>query len=208
MFYENRNLDNIEKLAPNTKQKAKEWHAYCKSRGINILIYETLRTVEQQRKNVTSGASQTMKSYHLVGQALDFVPVNSKGETLWNDYESDSIKEAVSFAKKLGFEWGGDWKSFVDKPHLQYNYKGYGTDKVLEIKVSKQEGDEDLLKERFEPKEHSELNKGQLNMLNRLIEIGAIAKDYKPSLQSLETMSIIDSAFKNSGFYDFAKRNK
>ncbi|EAE2905586.1 M15 family peptidase, partial [Listeria monocytogenes] len=25
-------------------------------------------------------------------------------------------------------EWGGDWSGFVDNPHLQFNYKGYGTD--------------------------------------------------------------------------------
>ncbi|HHT6143206.1 TPA: DUF5776 domain-containing protein, partial [Listeria monocytogenes] len=31
-------------------------------------------------------------------------------------------------AKSLGLEWGGDWSGFVDNPHLQFNYKGYGTD--------------------------------------------------------------------------------
>ncbi|ULN58975.1 peptidoglycan-binding protein [Bacillus subtilis] len=68
-----------------------------------------------------------MKSYHLVGQALDFVPVNGK-TTLWNGYGSADVKRAVAYAKKLGFEWGGDWSGFVDKPHLQFNYRGYGTD--------------------------------------------------------------------------------
>jgi peptidoglycan LD-endopeptidase CwlK len=129
MFYEKRNLENINKLAPNTKEKALAWHKYCQLHKINILIYETTRTEAQQRQYVEQGASQTMKSYHLVGQALDFVPVDSKGNCLWGGYDSLLIKQAINYAKVLGFEWGGDWKTFIDKPHLQYNYQGYGTDR-------------------------------------------------------------------------------
>ncbi|WP_420869169.1 DUF3597 family protein [Cytobacillus horneckiae] len=128
LYYFQRNLDNIAKLADNTKAKALKWHEFLVKNDIDILIYETIRTEAKQRENVNKGASQTMKSYHLKGQALDFVPVNSKGETLWNGYEAADVKKAIKEAKRLGFEWGGDWKSFVDKPHLQYNYKGYGTD--------------------------------------------------------------------------------
>lgn len=45
-------------------------------------------------------------------------------------------KKAIKEAKRLGFEWGGDWKNFVDKPHLQYYYKGYGTDTFNGSKAS------------------------------------------------------------------------
>ncbi|PKG22835.1 hypothetical protein CWS01_14190 [Niallia nealsonii] len=42
----------------------------------------------------------------------------------------------IAKAKVLGFIWGGDWdndgqtsdESLVGSPHLQYAYKGYGTD--------------------------------------------------------------------------------
>jgi peptidoglycan LD-endopeptidase CwlK len=133
--YHQRNLDNIAKLAPNTRKAATEWYNWCVANGIDILIYETIRTEEQQRENVRKGVSQTMKSYHLVGQALDFVPiVNGKAD--WNGYDRPDIKKAIAKAKQLGFEWGGDWKGLVDKPHLQYNYKGYGTDKELECKTA------------------------------------------------------------------------
>ncbi|MCC9624752.1 M15 family metallopeptidase [Thalassospira sp. MA62] len=70
-------------------------------------------------------------SYHLVGQALDFVPVNAKGDTLWNGYSDATIQKAIKEAKRLGFTWGGDWASFVDKPHLQYDKVQYGHDKTL-----------------------------------------------------------------------------
>lgn len=134
MYYDTRNRSNLAKLAKNTKDAALKWYDYCVKNNINILIYETIRTVAKQREYVNSGASQTMKSYHIVGQALDFVPVDDKGSTLWSGYGTSDIKNAISYAKSLGFEWGGDWKSFVDKPHLQFNYKGYGTD-VFEEKT-------------------------------------------------------------------------
>ncbi|UDW00914.1 M15 family metallopeptidase [Bacillus cereus] len=128
MKYHNRNISNLNKLADNTKAAAFKWYQYCMDNGIEVLIYETIRTVEQQREYVRKGASQTMRSYHLVGQALDFVPIQSNGTEDWNGYNKEPWASAIRYAKQIGFEWGGDWKGFVDSPHLQYNYKGYGTD--------------------------------------------------------------------------------
>ncbi|HFK1738364.1 MULTISPECIES: SH3 domain-containing protein [Bacillus] len=128
MKYHNRNVSNLNKLADNTKAAAFKWYQYCIDNGIEVLIYETIRTVEQQREYVRKGASQTMRSYHLVGQALDFVPIQSNGTEDWIGYNKEPWASAIRYAKQIGFEWGGDWKGFVDSPHLQYNYKGYGTD--------------------------------------------------------------------------------
>ncbi|MES1052822.1 SH3 domain-containing protein [Bacillus thuringiensis] len=128
MKYHNRNVSNLNKLADNTKAAAFKWYQYCIDNGIEVLIYETIRTFEQQREYVRKGASQTMRSYHLVGQALDFVPIQSNGTEDWNGYNKEPWASAIRYAKQIGFEWGGDWKGFVDSPHLQYNYKGYGTD--------------------------------------------------------------------------------
>ncbi|EAF9023744.1 M15 family peptidase [Listeria monocytogenes] len=125
--YYSRSLANVNKLADNSKAAARKLLDWSESNGIEVLIYETIRTKEQQAANVNSGASQTMRSYHLVGQALDFVM--AKGKTVdWGAYRSDKGKKFVAKAKSLGFEWGGDWSGFVDNPHLQFNYKGYGTD--------------------------------------------------------------------------------
>ncbi|HHQ0531916.1 TPA: M15 family metallopeptidase [Listeria monocytogenes] len=126
-YYYSRSLANVNKLADNTKAAARKLLDWSENSGIEVLIYETIRTKEQQSANVASGASQTMRSYHLVGQALDFVM--AKGKTVdWGAYRSDKGKKFVAKAKSLGFEWGGDWSGFVDNPHLQFNYKGYGTD--------------------------------------------------------------------------------
>ncbi|MFV4884719.1 M15 family metallopeptidase [Bacillus velezensis] len=130
MYYYKRNMDNINKLGDNTKVAAKKLMDYAEKNKIGVLIYETIRSEAQQRENVRKGASQTMKSYHLVGQALDFVPTGgySKSDTKWNGYGASDIKKFIAYAKSIGFEWGGDWTGFVDQPHLQFNYKGYGTD--------------------------------------------------------------------------------
>ncbi|EAC4368301.1 M15 family peptidase [Listeria monocytogenes] len=126
-YYYSRSLANVNKLADNTKAAARKLLDWAENSGIEVLIYETIRTKEQQSANVASGASQTMRSYHLVGQALDFVM--AKGRTVdWGAYRSDKGKKFVAKAKSLGFDWGGDWSGFVDNPHLQFNYKGYGTD--------------------------------------------------------------------------------
>ncbi|MBV1086517.1 M15 family metallopeptidase [Listeria monocytogenes] len=126
-YYYSRSLENVNKLADNTKAAARKLLDWAENSGIEVLIYETIRTKEQQSANVANGASQTMRSYHLVGQALDFVM--AKGKTVdWGAYRSDKGKKFVAKAKSLGFEWGGDWSGFVDNPHLQFNYKGYETD--------------------------------------------------------------------------------
>ncbi|MNW36999.1 Peptidoglycan L-alanyl-D-glutamate endopeptidase CwlK precursor [compost metagenome] len=147
MRYDTRNRANLDKLAPNTRKAAYAWYEYCIKIGADILIYETIRTIETQKKYLADGKSKTLKSYHLVGQALDFVPVNASGAMDYNGYGSALIKRAITEAKRLGFEWGGDWKTFVDKPHLQFNYEGYGTDKVLDVvKESDTKEDEDKMK--------------------------------------------------------------
>lgn len=133
--YHERNLGNLAQLGDNTKKAALAWYAWTIANGIDVLIYETIRSKETQARNVAKGASKTMMSYHIVGQALDFVPVKGK-EALWNGYNASAIKKAVNKAKSLGFTWGADWdndgqtsdETFVDSPHLQFEYKGYGTD--------------------------------------------------------------------------------
>lgn len=128
MIYDKRNRGNIADLGDNTKVLANAWYDFLVKNGIQVLIYETIRTMATQREYVARGVSQTYTSYHLVGQALDFVFVDAKGNAIWNGYNSAAAKKALAEAKRLGFEWGGDWANFYDAPHLQNNHRGYGTD--------------------------------------------------------------------------------
>ena len=128
MIYDKRNRENLNKLAVNTRTLAYKWYQYCINNKIEILIYETIRTIEKQKEYVSNGKSQTMKSYHLVGQALDWVLIDSKGKEMWNAYYSINGNKVIQYAKSLGFVSGRDWR--WDAPHLQYEFKGYGTDKL------------------------------------------------------------------------------
>ena len=88
---------------------------------LDFSISEGLRTVERQKELVAQKKSQTMKSRHIVGEAVD-ICVLVDGKVNW-DFENyrkvaDVFKEC---AKELGVKitWGGDWTSFKDGPHFQ-----------------------------------------------------------------------------------------
>ena len=70
-----------------------------------------LRTIEEQRKLVDKGASKTMKSKHIGGNAVDLMAyIGSRGSWELNLYDdlADSMKEA---AIDLGVpvRWGAAW---------------------------------------------------------------------------------------------------
>jgi peptidoglycan L-alanyl-D-glutamate endopeptidase CwlK len=74
-------------------------------------VHDGLRTVEDQKKLVERGASQTMRSRHLTGHAVDLVPyINGKLRWEWDPIYK--IADAVSTAaEELGtpIRWGGAW---------------------------------------------------------------------------------------------------
>ena len=70
-----------------------------------------MRTVEEQEKLVAAGKSQTMKSNHLIGKAVDLMAyVDGKGVWELNVYDDlcDAMKAA---AEELGtpVKWGAAW---------------------------------------------------------------------------------------------------
>ena len=70
-----------------------------------------MRTQEEQQELVDKGASQTMKSLHLEGRAVDLMAyVGSRGSWELNMYDdiADAIKEA-SQKLDVGIRWGGAW---------------------------------------------------------------------------------------------------
>ena len=70
-----------------------------------------MRTVEEQEKLVASGASQTMKSKHLEGRAVDLVAYVGSSVT-WQLNMYDDIADAMADACcELGvpIKWGAAW---------------------------------------------------------------------------------------------------
>lgn len=90
-------------------------------------VFETKRTLEQQKENVKKGVSKTLNSKHIpdkngIVRAMDIVPY-VKGSYTWSDEYLDKIIPIFKdVAKELygnEIEFGYDWKTFIDKPHIQ-----------------------------------------------------------------------------------------
>lgn len=111
-------------LHPLIRGKARDFINKAETEGINLRVTSTLRTYAEQNKlyeqgRTTAGGIVTNArggySNHNFGLAFDVVPiVNGKAD--WNTKDWNKIGQ---IGKSVGFEWGGDWKSFVDKPHFQ-----------------------------------------------------------------------------------------
>ena len=70
-----------------------------------------MRTVEEQEKLVASGASQTMKSKHLEGRAVDLVAYIGSNIT-WKLNKYDDIADAMAEAARnldVPIKWGAAW---------------------------------------------------------------------------------------------------
>jgi peptidoglycan L-alanyl-D-glutamate endopeptidase CwlK len=78
---------------------------------VDFGVIEGLRTEEKQRELVAAGASQTMKSKHLTGDAVDLMAyVNGRGCWELNVYDeiADAMKEAA-YELDVMIRWGAAW---------------------------------------------------------------------------------------------------
>lgn len=105
------------------------------AQGIPIVITQGVRTMAEQNALYAQGRSKPGSivtnarggfSYHNYGLAIDFALLLPDGRSVSWDMKRDGNQsnvpdwqEVVREAKGLGFEWGGDWTSFKDYPHLQ-----------------------------------------------------------------------------------------
>ncbi len=106
--------------------------------GHPIRITEGYRSTERQNELYAQGRTTPGKivtnakggeSLHNYGCAVDIFFLKegyNASEALW--------QTLGAVGKKHGFEWGGDWKKFTDKPHLQMT-KGYSLKDFQQGKV-------------------------------------------------------------------------
>jgi peptidoglycan L-alanyl-D-glutamate endopeptidase CwlK len=110
----------VEVYRPPTRQRA----LYAQGRTDAQLLAKgyTRAEIEQYRKMGYTAdkriVSYTLDSMHSKGRAMDIAwLVNGKitysvPNSWWDIYGA--------IARKHGLIWGGDWKSFKDKPHIEY----------------------------------------------------------------------------------------
>ncbi len=122
------NSRDINDLHPHVAKLALELKAACALEGIEIIFTQTLRDSEYQDWLYAQGRTRAGKvvtnarggsSMHNFGLAFDVVPLDDKRQAIWDD-KSPLWARIGAIGKRLGLEWGGDWKSFKDLPHFQY----------------------------------------------------------------------------------------
>jgi peptidoglycan L-alanyl-D-glutamate endopeptidase CwlK len=116
-----------ELMHPLTIKKINMLMAECKKQSLPILITEGFRTMQEQDilyakgrttpgNKVTNCKGITYASPHQWGIAFDFCR-NVKGKEY--DDSDGFFKKVGTIGKMFGLFWGGDFKTFTDKPHFQ-----------------------------------------------------------------------------------------
>lgn len=111
------NSRNIDDLREDVALNCRKLIELCDQEGLPVLVTGTYRDAEYQQWCYMNGTSATPKlGPHGYRLAFDFCK-NAQG----HEYDDVSFFVRVaSIAKQMGFQWGGDWKSFPDRPHLEW----------------------------------------------------------------------------------------
>ena len=103
-----RSLDKLEGVNPKLVAVVQKAILLTK---IDFGVTYGLRTVEEQEKLVAAGRSQTMKSKHITGHAVDLMAyVDGKG--CWELNVYDDVADAMAQAARdegVAIRWGAAW---------------------------------------------------------------------------------------------------
>lgn len=131
------NSRDINLLRDDVAANCRRWLERCKAVGLDVLITNTVRDKEYQEYLYEQGRTRPgsivtnskTPTFHAdtAGLAFDFCE-NIKG----HEYEDvEFFEKAAAIAKDMGFSWGGDWESFVDMPHIQWDNGGEWTSAMI-----------------------------------------------------------------------------
>lgn len=124
------NSRDITKLRADVAANCNVFLQLCKEAGLNVLVTQTVRDDAYQAQLYAQGrtkpgsivTNQRYPTFHWdkVGLAFDICK-NVKG----HEYDDAAFfQKCGAIGKKMGFTWGGDWTSLVDKPHFQWDQGG------------------------------------------------------------------------------------
>lgn len=114
------NSRNIDDLRPDVAANCRVFLSLCKAQGLPAMIAGTVRDAAYQLDRYNKGYSKSKRpSFHAqgVGLAFDFCK-NVPG----HEYDDPVFFQRCGrLGEAMGFEWGGRWESFPDRPHLQWS---------------------------------------------------------------------------------------
>ena len=123
---------DLQYLRADVRVNCETFLVLCKEAGLNVKVTETVRDDEYQRCLAANGyaaKTATVPTFHSVKAGLAFdICKNVKG----HEYDDLSFfTRCGQIAKQVGFSWGGDWKSFKDRPHIQWDAHGKYTGSMI-----------------------------------------------------------------------------
>ena len=133
------NSRSLKDLRPDVRANAELLLAECEKQGLRVLVTQTLRDDEYQAKLYAQGrtlpgqivTNSKVTTFHGAGLAFDICQA-IKG----HEYSDLAFFANVAIlAKHMGFTWGGDWKSFPDRPHFQWDAGGKWSGSLLRAKI-------------------------------------------------------------------------
>lgn len=118
---------SLDDLLPVVKEKALLFKEECKKQGLDVLIYCTHRSDEEQDELYKQGRSKPGRivtnarggeSWHNHRCAFDFVPLVA-GKPAWDD--ANLYRKTGVIAESVGLEWAGRWAGKLrETAHCQY----------------------------------------------------------------------------------------
>ena len=118
--------NRLKKVHPELARRVRMVIDNLAKAGMQVEVVQGLRTVAEQDALFAQGRTKPGKvvtnarggqSNHNYGIAVDVVPF-ADGKPNWD--APNSIWIAIGGeAEKVGLEWGGNWKKFLDRPHIQ-----------------------------------------------------------------------------------------
>jgi peptidoglycan L-alanyl-D-glutamate endopeptidase CwlK len=117
----------LAEINPQLANRIRAMAADLRAQGINVMVTSGYRSFAEQNALYAQGRTKPGnivtnarggQSLHNYGLAVDVVPIGANGQPNWNVPNSTWQKIGAA-GKRQGMEWGGDWTSFVDRPHFQ-----------------------------------------------------------------------------------------
>ena len=125
--FSKRSLLNLEGVHDDLKAVCEKAIELSGDYGVDFIITDGHRTMEEQIAFVSQGKSRTLKSRHLGGMAVDFVALVA-GRVTYDVSAMTQVAECFKRAAaklRIPIVWGGDWKSFKDTPHIELSKERY-----------------------------------------------------------------------------------
>lgn len=127
-----RHSRDIDDLRADVAANCRVLLALAEKQGLRALVTETVRDAEYQKMLAKKGyaaAGAVTPSFHADHAGLAFdICKNEAG----HEYDDPAFFVKMGeLGKKVGFSWGGDWRSFPDRPHFQWDGGGKYTSSMV-----------------------------------------------------------------------------